>query len=185
MGTKYQVAAGDTYPSLARQCYRDPDMGAALAAANHQPVTAELMIGQELVIPYITQPAYRGIRRHPARPCRALLRRRRHVPGARGGQPHHRTPSRATACWCPTSRTSAGTRSSRATPSRSSRCAGTTTNSAASVIEFANHLAGQQDIEVGQTADPARAEPQARRRGRRDLAATRPVVVRRPDAGRT
>lgn len=55
MGTKYQVAAGDTYPSLARQCYRDPDMGAALAAANHQPVTAELMIGQELVIPYITR----------------------------------------------------------------------------------------------------------------------------------
>ena len=55
MAPKYQVAMGDTYPSLARQFYRDADMAAALAAANHQPVTAELIVGQELVVPYITQ----------------------------------------------------------------------------------------------------------------------------------
>jgi nucleoid-associated protein YgaU len=55
MAPKYQVAVGDTFHTLARRFYRDPDMAAALAAANHQPVTAELIVGQELVIPYITQ----------------------------------------------------------------------------------------------------------------------------------
>jgi nucleoid-associated protein YgaU len=55
MATKYCVAAGDTYPSLARHFYRDNAMSGALAAANRKSETAPLLIGQELVIPYITQ----------------------------------------------------------------------------------------------------------------------------------
>jgi nucleoid-associated protein YgaU len=55
MATKYCVAAGDTYPSLARLFYRDDAMADALAAANRLSETAPLLVGQELVIPYITQ----------------------------------------------------------------------------------------------------------------------------------
>ncbi|CAN5614377.1 hypothetical protein BH09ACT7_BH09ACT7_23870 [soil metagenome] len=55
MATKYCVASGDTYPSLARQFYRDGAMAGALAAANRMTETAPLLVGQELVIPYITR----------------------------------------------------------------------------------------------------------------------------------
>ncbi|CAN5135957.1 hypothetical protein BH09ACT8_BH09ACT8_07800 [soil metagenome] len=55
MATKYRVVAGDTYPSLARRFYRDDTLATALAAANRKPETAPLLVGQDLVIPYITQ----------------------------------------------------------------------------------------------------------------------------------
>jgi nucleoid-associated protein YgaU len=55
MATKYQVASDDTFPSLARRFYSDTGLAQALAAANRTTATAALTAGQELVIPYITQ----------------------------------------------------------------------------------------------------------------------------------
>jgi nucleoid-associated protein YgaU len=55
MATKYCVAIGDAYPSLALRFYGDPALAAALAAANRMHEDAPLLVGQELVIPYITR----------------------------------------------------------------------------------------------------------------------------------
>ncbi len=54
MATKYCVVAGDTFGSLAWQFYRNSTLSAALAAANRTAEDAPLPAGQELVIPYIT-----------------------------------------------------------------------------------------------------------------------------------
>jgi nucleoid-associated protein YgaU len=55
MATKYQVVAGDSFPTLAGKFYGDPAMAAALAAANRIPIESHPAEGQDLVIPYITK----------------------------------------------------------------------------------------------------------------------------------
>jgi nucleoid-associated protein YgaU len=55
MATKYQIAAGDTFRSVAVRFYGDARMAATVAAANHMSESDSPLIGQEIVIPYITE----------------------------------------------------------------------------------------------------------------------------------
>jgi nucleoid-associated protein YgaU len=55
MASQYRVAAGDTYPDLARRFYRDAQLATMLAAANRLPDAEEPPEGLDLVIPYVTQ----------------------------------------------------------------------------------------------------------------------------------
>ena len=153
MATKYQVAAGDNFRSLASAFYGDSQLAAALAATNRISLTESLHAGVELVIPYITQ-------RHRVRVGDTLfdlaelyygngalfpvLSAANHI-----AEPHLITPgdcllipdllhvSRHTVYPGDTLR-------DFALRWYNDECC-------ASVISFANHLAGQDDIEVGQT----------------------------------
>ena len=182
MAPKYQVAVGDTFRTLARRFYRDPDMAAALAAANHQPVTAELIVGQELVIPYITQrhtvssgDTLRGLaeRFYGDAALSPVLAAANHIaeasPGDRLLVPDLENVSRHTVFPGDTLAEFA------VRWYNDEQCS--------TVIEYANQPCGTAGYRDRTGTDTARAEPQACRRGRRDLVATGPVVVRRPDAG--
>ncbi len=55
MASFHRVAAGDTLQSLARSFYGDATLAPVLAAANDIPPSQCLVAGQGLVIPYVTQ----------------------------------------------------------------------------------------------------------------------------------
>ncbi|MBD0323026.1 MAG: LysM peptidoglycan-binding domain-containing protein [Aldersonia sp.] len=54
MPDKYEVVAGDTLWGIARRYYGDGSLYPALAAINNLPNPNAIVIGQELLIPYIT-----------------------------------------------------------------------------------------------------------------------------------
>ncbi len=55
MASLHQVASGDTLRSLARRFFADPELAAALAAANGLVPSDDLVVGQDLLVPYITR----------------------------------------------------------------------------------------------------------------------------------
>ncbi|OBF19415.1 LysM peptidoglycan-binding domain-containing protein [Mycobacterium sp. ACS4331] len=55
MASLHHVASGDTLRSLARRFFADQELAGALAAANGLAPSDELVVGQDLLVPYITR----------------------------------------------------------------------------------------------------------------------------------